>query len=117
MPLIEAAIWGYALQEKMPITICRLTMIPVEDMPLEKPRYGANAEFHYKKNALHYTQRKNKRILRYAHYRNNNMEQENALYYTQRKNETFRGMPLIESAICVKCLLALHEKCPSLYPA
>ena len=91
-------------------------MIPVEDMPLETPRYGANADFHYKKNALHYTQRKNKKMLGYAPYRNNNMEQENVLYYTQRKNETFRGMPLIESAICIKCLLALHEKCPSLYP-
>ncbi len=63
-------------------------MIPVEDMPLETPRYGANADLHYKKNALH---------------------------YTQRKNETLRGMPLIETAIYIKSLLDLHEKCPSLY--
>ncbi len=30
---------------------------------------------------------------------------------TQRNNETFRGMPLIETAICINSLLALHEKC------
>ena len=62
--------------KKMPFTIHRVTRKTVDDMPLETPRYGANADFHSKKNALQYTQRKNETILRYAPYRNNNMGQE-----------------------------------------
>ena len=62
--------------KKMPFTIHRVTTKTVDDMPLETPRYEANADFHSKKNALQYTQRKTETILRYAPYRNNNMEQE-----------------------------------------
>ena len=43
--------------KKMPFTIHRVTRKTVDDMPLETPRYGANADFHSKKNALQYTEK------------------------------------------------------------
>ena len=77
----------------MPFTIHRVTTKPVEDMLIETPRYGANADFHSKKNALQYTQRKNETILRYALIEKQYGARKMPFIYTEKERNVSRYAP------------------------
>ena len=80
-----------------------------EICPLYKPQYGAKADFLSKKNALNYTQYKNKTFRSYAPYRSRDKEEN--LNCSPRKmpftlhtitTKRFEDMPHIEAEVWQK---------------